>query len=410
MRPHGKRGSGIALVRAPLSATSSSQTTPNARYTKSSAHAFPHATCRARDIGTRTAAVQESKSRERRAFSALATYKVVYLATDFDQAFSQKLKCLSVSDCNNKIVSIVNHAAVYYENQLGMTLEVARQFGPTNPSTSTESGSVLDSFIAYNDTNRNEFFHDGVNTGPNLIDVFAFYTGRMFDEGVIGLAYLDTGCRNFDSRYATMEIQRFAATVDPITTAHEMGHIFSADHDSAGVNAIMQPSLGGQNPTRFSAISAAAITQQIDSTYSWCRQGYSTGSQDKITPTIRLTISKTRTGRFTFAVTTDALRNASCAISIRAATTSKRTSSGRLIKKFVPTSLRTTISGTLKRLITASSEAQSNVYLQALYTCSDGSQAVKSDVKVVNPNKKTSVTGSKVTRSEWIKLLDKAFP
>jgi hypothetical protein len=413
MRPNGRRGAGVALLRATLTPNIRAASLLPARYTRSSAHALTHARCGTDTRLALAAAAYNSagaSTLNNNRVTATANYKVVYVATDFDSHFSTKLACSSSADCNNKIVSIMNKAAVFYENQLGMTLEVARQFGPTSITNSTDSGFVLDSFIEYNESNRSDVFDDGVNSGSNLVDVFALYTGREFDEGVIGLAYLDSACRDVDSRYATMEVQRFNSTVDPITTAHEMGHIFNAEHDPIGTSAIMQSTLGNQTPTRFSEASVSAITQQISSTYSWCRQGYSSGVQDSTPPSLELSASKNRRGRFSVSVTTSAIRQNACAIALRASTSSSSTTSGRLIKRFRPTKLKTSISGSVRQRIAATSTAKANIYLRAFYSCSDGSPTAKSSVRVINPNTNTSLTSTAVARSEWINLLDSAFP
>jgi hypothetical protein len=413
IRPSGKYSASVALVRAALTSSHTGKMSLPARYGKTSAYALKNSRCgaktqRATSGAARGLSYEAALGASK--FTGQATYKVVYVATDFDSDFSEQLDCSSAADCNNKIVSVMNQAAVFYENQLGMTLEVARQFGPTSITNSTDSGVVLDSFIDYNNSNRSTVFDDGVNSGSNLVDVFALYTGREFDEGVIGLAYLDSACRDVDSRYATMEVQRFNSTVDPVTTAHEMGHIFNAEHDAPGVTAIMQATLGGQNPTRFSSTSVSAITNQINNTYASCRQGYSSGVQGEAPPSLQLTTSKTRNGRFTLSVTTSAIRQSACTVSLRAAASSSGTTSGRLIKRFTPTTLKTSMSGTVTRRIAAASAAQSNVYLRAFYSCSDGSPTAKSGVKVLSPNTNTSLTSAKVVRSAWIILLDRAFP
>jgi hypothetical protein len=296
---------------------------------------------------------------------------------------------------------------VFYESQLGMTLEVARQFGPTATyTTSTDSATLLDDFSLKNSTNRSSTFHDGVNTGADLIDLYALFTGRDIDENVIGLAYLGLGCTNSDPSGAALLVQQLSRAFNPVVTAHEIGHVFSAEHASQG---IMLAGLSEPLPTTFSSFSVSQISSHRSQFYGECRQGKSAGVGNSVGQPVTLGIRKGTAGKITITASTTELQTG-CSISIRAGQTEAGASTGTLIKRFTPNSLSTSFSGTVKSRIRSSSSSGSRIFVRALYGCSDGYLYGRSPVVSFDANTRAARGGSAVNRTSWIKAFDRAFP
>jgi hypothetical protein len=402
-----KTAHGLALVRSVVD-NAPREYYRNAIVTRTPNAFIANTTCRASGLPasistSRSAAASTSAA----TVKARASYKVVYVATDFDPLFSDSLGCSSDADCHDKILSIVHHAAVFYEAQLGMTIEVARQFGPTTTYTaSTNSSTLLDDFSQKNATNRSSTFHDGTNTGADLIDVYALYTGRDVDENVIGLAYLGLGCVNSDPSGAAFLVQQVSRAFNPVVTAHELGHVFSAEHSSQG---IMLAGLSEPLPTTFSSFSVSQISDHRSQFYGECRQGTSAGVGNSLEQPVTLSIRKGPSGRITITTSTTELQTG-CSISIRAGQSESGASTGTLIKRFTPETLSTSLTGTVKSRIRSSNSTGSRIYVRALYGCSDGYLYGRSPVVSFNANTRAARGGSAVNRTSWIRAFDRAFP
>lgn len=380
----------------------------NAFMSRTATTALANRTCRATGLTSNpSASLALVNAASTHTVRSYATYKVVYLATDFDPLFSDSLGCLSDTDCHDRILAIVHHAALFYEAQLGMTLEVARQYGPTATYTSsTDSAALLDDFSTHNAANRSTVLHDGINSGDNLVDVFALYTGRNVDDNVIGLAYLGLGCINSDAAGAALLVQDVSRSFNPVVTAHELGHVFNATHTDRG---IMQASLSDPLPSSFSTLSVSQIANHRSQFYGECRQGTSAGISNNLDQPLTLGVKKSTGGKMTITTSTTELQ-AGCSVFIRAGQSAAETSTGTLIKKFTPQSLSTSISGTVTSRIKSSTSAGSKVFVRAFYKCPDGYLYARSPVLSFNANSLAARRGSAVTRSAWIKAFDRAFP
>jgi hypothetical protein len=406
-RPIGRTTDGIALVRT---ATGSN---PHGNIFNASISRTPsvftrNKTCQAARLANQaTISKSLTNTNTSTILRSQASYKVVYLATDFDPLFSSSLGCANEVECHDKILAIVHHAAVFYEAQLGMTIEVARQFGATTTYTSsTDSATLLDDFSQKNAINRSSTFHNGTNTGADLIDVYALFTGRNINENVVGLAYLGLGCVNSDPSGAALLVQQLSRAFDPVVTAHELGHVFSAEHSSQG---IMMASLSEPVPTSFSSFSVRQISTHRSEFYRECRQGTSAGIGNSLDQPLTLRVSKGAGGKITIITSTTELQDG-CSISIRAGQTDSGASTGTLIKRFTPASVSTSLTGTVKSRIRSSNSSGSRVFVRAFYSCSDGYLYGRSPVVSFNANTRAARGGSAVTRTSWIRAFDKAFP
>jgi len=345
--------------------------------------------------------------------SMQASYKVLYIATDFDAKFASRAKCSSASSCRNRILSTINQAAVFYERQLGFTLEVARQFGPTNHGRDTMSELVLDTFQDYNYVNRYQIIHTGNNSDPNQVDLFQLFTGRTMDDEVIGVAYVGTLCRNIQSRFSNAVVQHVSKTLDPITTAHEIGHTLNAQHTSSG---IMRPNLGSTPPTSFSDPSLSVISAYLSEWYPECRQGISNGivspapggggsnQFDGKPVTVQLSVASSSPKTITLSTAVSCV-NANCSIRVHAATSARGAYLGEVVLERSLTTPSIRVVGTARSRVLPDKKKNSHIYFFADYSCSDGSTQEISKVVKFTPNKVKGTAKRARSKRFWIKTL-----
>lgn len=399
------RSSGIGVYRSRISALTVG-TVKNARGEIPSSSAFQRETC---GLSTTT-------GRSRLRFSeriepivrSLATYNVVYLGTDFDSSFTTRAGCASTAACNNKILSIINQASVFYERQLGYSLEVSRQFGPTNFGRETESSFLLDTVAESNRVNRGQYIHNGLNTSENQIDLFKSFTGRTMDGKVIGIAYVGTLCQNSQSAFSNAITQYVSAAVNPVVAAHEIGHTLNAQHVASG---IMKASISTSPPQSFSSESLLTISNYLTQHYGECRQGTSSGMNN--TPagnphdgkpvTMRLAARAAGIRKVTLSAEVSAVQPG-CQIRIRAATAARTASTGKVVMSILPTTTASNASASISFGTLPSSSGNRRVYLVAEYNCPSGSIVEVSKVFPFDPN---TIRGlrSRTTQSKWISLL-----
>ena len=144
----------------------------------------------------------------------------MFIGTDFDLQFQTSAACANASSCNNQILSTINGTKVMYQAQFNVTFTVSTQYGPTNLGTETDSAKALETFRNLNNGGRS----------AAKIDLFQLHTGRRLKDSVIGLAYVGTTCAR--RSFADMLVQHLSNTIDILTTAHEAGHTFDANHPS----------------------------------------------------------------------------------------------------------------------------------------------------------------------------------
>jgi hypothetical protein len=153
------------------------------------------------------------------------------------------------SNSNSRIMTITNAASAIYNADLGMEISVASQKVDTDPSSYPESITASETIL---DMFRSSSERGSANVG-------FLFTGRKFNEGVLGVAYLGVACVAPSYSYGTIE--RFQDALDPIVLAHELGHTLSAEHVPDG---IMTASLNPASPpSSFSATSISQISTFI---------------------------------------------------------------------------------------------------------------------------------------------------
>lgn len=109
---------------------------------------------------------------------------------------------------------------------------------------SNSANDLLDDFT--------DWGNDGNFSNPH--DVATLWTGRNFDGGTIGLAWLDAVCSSV--RYNVCENFSSNTQAMRVLWAHELGHNFGSNHDSGG-GFIMSPSVN--TSTTWSASSRNQI-------------------------------------------------------------------------------------------------------------------------------------------------------
>jgi hypothetical protein len=384
----------------------------NARAQAPPVWALGERACGVGDIGPSHNKIQPAVAKARVQGSSL--FNVLYIGTDYDSQFASQVGCRKQSTCHNKILSMLHKAAVFYQNQVGYTFEVVRQFGPTQLSRTTASEVLLDIFQQYNFDIRSSYMHDGTNTQPEQVDGLQLFTGRKMDGDTIGIAYVATTCRNDQSRFSASIVQRVSDVVDPVTIAHELGHTLSAEHTATG---IMRPALGRNPPTTFESSSLLLISSYLSQWYPECRQGTSEGHTGDETPpsgggssnpfrgkpiTVDLMIQSSGPQSLTITTTTSQVRT-DCAVKLHASTSSAAAPRGTVISNVVPVEPSITKTGSVQFRVNPGSSKNPYIYFVAEHTCTDGTILEVSRVRKVNPNRIKGLLRRQRSKRSWIK-------
>lgn len=314
------------------------------------------------------------------------------------------------SSSNTKIQSILNKTQTIYENQLNLSLSLKKQVVITSSGsryTSSDVDTLLDNFRTYSES------HDHLGSA----DAYHLFTGKdtfIDDNGtqnssVIGLAYLGVVCAFPTYSYGLTEDLDDA--LNHVTTAHELGHNFNAQHDAAG--SIMGTALDlGNPPTTFSNSSKSQIASFVSDNSSCLSSGSATPTP---TPTsggggsgtnpgqgdtshVGLTMSLNSKGKFTVTTTFSEL-DSSCTAELRASTRSGSVynGAGTLLASIDP---NYTITKFTK--VPVNRAGAKKIYFGVTKTCGD--TTYYSATKSVNPTKVTS-TKPTLGASSWLKLL-----
>jgi PKD repeat protein len=115
---------------------------------------------------------------------------------------------------------------------------------------STSASALLSSFTSWGPTGFDE-----------VHDVGQLWTDRNFNGSTVGIAWLSSICTN--NRYHCLQDYTTNANSLRVLTSHELGHNFSAPHDSPGSGFIMAPSVNNSNS--WSSLSVTRINQHVAS-------------------------------------------------------------------------------------------------------------------------------------------------
>ncbi len=190
-------------------------------------------------------------------------FKVVTISTDADPAWYR----LYGDKSNAVIASIINDAEAIYSRQLGIRFRIVKQHVYTDgsPYGTDDAGAMLSRFT------RNRENKDNLGENPATfdrdVDIKHLFTGRDFNGGVIGIAYIGVVCSVPTLSYGVT--QHYMDIADAGIFAHELGHNFGAQHDSSRRDAIMYPSISVPPAMDFSTVSVGEIQTHLNK-YNTC--------------------------------------------------------------------------------------------------------------------------------------------
>lgn len=404
----GRPLTGMTLIRVPFGERTDSRVTA-ARERHASAYGFANRGC-PEGLTTNPRGSFSTQSAST-GTAAHATLRPIYLSTDFDSEYASTKRCKTPESCNDKIVGLINQASLFYEKQFGITLEVARQFGPTVYTSTTSAYALLSDFTNSNNATRGDIIHDGINTSDNLIDVHQLFTGKMLDGLVVGLAFVQTTCPNSLSGAADMLVSALSDVIDPVTIAHELGHGMGARHTDAG---IMRAAIRYPLPSAFSPISEQEIGTHLSSHYGECRGGAFTTyekpsySAPTLAPkTIELSVRRGARNAYIIRTKLSAL-STGCSVTLRAAERASKALKGRVLTSFEPTGLVTSKRATVDQTINTTTTGGADVFIAAHYSCPNGNSVESSHAVRISPKARSS-SSKRVSRLTWIRILSQAF-
>jgi len=177
--------------------------------------------------------------------------QIATIATEFDPEWYTTYG----ENSNAQIATLVAGASAIYRNQLGLRMVISRQHGFSsaagNPFIATDSGALLTSFRSY-------------VIATNILgdaDLYHLFSGKDFDGGVIGLAWVGVTCSAQD--YSFGITQKFNPAADVSIVAHELGHNLGAVHDMTDTQSLMAPYVHIPGSSYFSAASLAQIVNHL---------------------------------------------------------------------------------------------------------------------------------------------------
>lgn len=179
------------------------------------------------------------------------------LASDFElyQDFGN-----NATSVENFMLNTLANVQTNYDDEFAdeLQFEVVTTFIATCSATScdpwtnsTNAGTLLNSFQSWG---------QGGGFGGVTYDVATLWTGRNFNGGTIGVAWLSAVCTNL--RYNTCENFSSNAQLLRVLWSHELGHNFGSGHDGSGT-WIMSPSVNSS--TQWSNQSQNAINNYVAS-------------------------------------------------------------------------------------------------------------------------------------------------
>ena len=179
----------------------------------------------------------------------IRSVRVLEIASEADFEFFSRYG----SESNARIAAIINAANVIYQRDLNVDLQIKFQHTVTSgsqPYTSTTSGTLLNQFVDYSNS----------NSQLGAADVYHLFSGKDFDGSVIGTAYFNVVCAVPSLSYAVIQD---IGQLTYLVYAHELGHNLGAAHDQGSPSSVMSPALTGA-VSGFSSFSIGQMSAYID--------------------------------------------------------------------------------------------------------------------------------------------------
>lgn len=310
---------------------------------------------------------------------------VAVVATDADPEYYAAYG----EDTNAHIATLVNAASAIYKNNLGIKIVVGTQHVftdlPSSPFTATDSGILLAQFKDYTLANGQ----------LGSADAYHLFSGKIFDAGIVGKAFVGSICSNND--YSFGVIQKYKDASDASIFAHELGHNFGATHDLTDPMSLMAPTVRTPGSLYFSEASKSLIQHHLR-TSETCLDplplndpdpgaeptpipSVIPGETDETVPTTRLSVRANQNGNLDMKIVVERIQSG-CTIELYGAV--HESGEGRLLSSFTPKQVttRVRIMGLKRPRI-----GDKSLYFWSSYVCSNGveqSRVMEVDLSVAN--------------------------
>jgi hypothetical protein len=326
---------------------------------------------------------QSSKSKQPKdeySKSALATlnssehsFKEIEISTDTDAEFANKYANIAQATS----ISYVNAIDVIYQSELQSITVTNRQ------------RITVDSEIYPPTMTSAEDLHDRFTSRDlGTADVHILLSGKDFDGGTVGLAWVGGAC-NSKLNYGI--VQDINSAITPVILAHELAHLLSAQHDEdvgCDSSSIMSKILRRVPPTRFSSCTKSAVMQFFSKAS--CFASVSLDDKDDrlpLAPAISFTGRLSPRAGFRGRIAIDSL-SPSCEIVLRTSNFPGRTSTGKVLYRFVPIKKINILSvKPQSRIIASSSKRNTGRYISASFECTNFQSSVSPEEVFINPAK-----------------------
>lgn len=191
----------------------------------------------------------------------------VCMLAEVEFAFDLAFQSLFGSNASSNALAIINNAEGYYRNDLEIgfdTITVEMLNSNTDVfSTTTDVYALLDDISLKKS--------QGLGFVKNNKALLHFITGRDFDGGVVGLAWIGTVCGSSYYTTGISQVVSGSTALTALVATHELGHNFGASHDGdPDFNNTCTPNTNIMGATlnatvnSFSSCSIGEIKEQID--------------------------------------------------------------------------------------------------------------------------------------------------
>jgi Metallo-peptidase family M12B Reprolysin-like len=162
--------------------------------------------------------------------------KILDLALDNDFEYFQQMG-QSTSRMIQDMEQTISRVSFIYNRDVEVTIEIVHMELRTtsnDPYTTSDAGALLNQFTSF----------WANNMGSIRRDLAELFSGRNFNGGTIGIAWLNGVCSNTQG-YSVIQTFGLSLTTRVAVSAHELGHNFAAVHCSGSDCRIMCPGIGG---------------------------------------------------------------------------------------------------------------------------------------------------------------------
>ncbi len=183
-----------------------------------------------------------------------APNRYLQLSTDADFEYHSAYG----AETSNQILTVLNAAEAIYLNQLGISFVVVSQHEFSSSSgnyVATDASQLLDEFREYSEEHHQ----------LSKSDLYHLFTAKSSDDGIAGLAYVGPVCRDNSFSYGLS--RKVGAALQPLVTAHEIGHGLAATHPEDTLSSpdpSLMTGLVRADQNRFSDFSLQEITNHLD--------------------------------------------------------------------------------------------------------------------------------------------------